>query len=80
MSYSSTVLPLPIIMGWRLRPWVQDPMSACVTYQSNIYISKLLEEERLTFILTFIVTSNIQYMQKYSAKNDMLHITYLPIP
>ena len=45
-----------------------------------IYISKLLEEERLTFILTFIVTSNIQYMQKYSAKNDMLHITYLPIP
>jgi hypothetical protein len=26
-------LPPPIIMGWRVRSWVQDPLGHCVTYQ-----------------------------------------------
>ena len=24
---------LPPITGWRMRSWVQDPLSACVTYK-----------------------------------------------
>jgi hypothetical protein len=28
-------LPPPLIMGWRVRLWVQDPQGASVTYLSK---------------------------------------------
>ena len=37
-AMAQLALPPPIIMGWRVRSWVQDPLGHCVTYQWYLYM------------------------------------------
>ena len=40
-SSSSSPLPTPIIMGWRVRLWIQDPFGALPIIKKNKKVDKL---------------------------------------